>query len=103
METIDKQDNNKITSVLRKNGIVFAAIFGSRAKGTAILGSDYDFLIEFSPSYKIPLSRFLPLKESIEKVVKNDVDIITIGGLGKKKFKQEVLSTMKVLYDERKK
>jgi len=98
MKTIDISKKEELIKVLRKNQIIFAAVFGSRARGIADVGSDYDILVEFDPRESIPLSRFLDVKDEIEKVIKKKVDLVTIYGLGNKRFKQEVLKTMKVLY-----
>ncbi|TSC92402.1 MAG: hypothetical protein CEN91_459 [Candidatus Berkelbacteria bacterium Licking1014_85] len=102
MEMINTKLENNIIKLFRQNNVIFAAIFGSRAKGTATPNSDYDFLIEFAPTFQIPLSRYLPFKSNLEKVVNNNIDIVTTRGLGQKQFKREVLKTMKVIYDERK-
>lgn len=42
-------DLEQIIPVLRSNQVVYAALFGSRAKNMAAPQSDYDILIEFSP------------------------------------------------------
>lgn len=99
--TISKEKENKLVKVLKQNRVVFAALFGSRARGTAIAKSDYDVLVEFEPSTTVPLSRFIRVKDDVEKSVDRNVDIVTVHGLGQKHFRREVLSTMKVLYDQR--
>ncbi len=95
-------NRNQLEKTFRENHIIFAAIFGSRAKGTAKEESDYDFLVEFEPNFSIPLSRFLIVKDNLEKALQKDIDLVTIHGLGRRRFKQEVSKTMKVLYDQRK-
>ena len=102
MTTALLPNQNQIEKTFRENHIIYAAIFGSRAKGTAKEASDYDFLVEFEPTFSIPLSRFLIVKDNLEKAFKKDVDLVTIHGLGRRRFKHEVLKTMKVLYDQRK-
>lgn len=46
--------NREVVNILRKNNVVFAAIFGSRAKGNFRPGSDYDLLIEYMPKKNTP-------------------------------------------------
>ena len=100
-KTIDFPKKKELIEEMRKNHIIFAALFGSRAKETAKEDSDYDLLVEFDPAVPIPLSRFMKVEENIKQVLDSPVDIVTINGLGRKSFKQEVLSTMKVFYDRR--
>lgn len=100
-KTIDFPKKKELIEEMRKNHIVFAALFGSRAKGTAQENSDYDLLVEFDPETPIPLSRFLKVEENIKKVLDSPVDLITIHGLGRRSFRKEVLTTMKVFYDRK--
>lgn len=100
---VTQEKENRLAGILQKNNVIFAALFGSRAKGTATRKSDYDILVEFDSSISIPLSRFIRIKDNIEQIAKSNVDIVTVGGLGQKQFRNEVLNTMKVLYDKRKK
>lgn len=102
METIDIPNKEKLIKVMRKNHIIFAAVFGSRAQGTANPDSDYDLLVEFDPREKIGYFKFFDIEENIKKTLSAPVDLVTVYGLGRKRFKQEVLKTMKVLYDSRK-
>lgn len=71
----------QIETELHRNDIRFAAIFGSRAKGVARSDSDYDFLIEFAPEKKYSLFDIVDVKENLEKILQNKVDVVTIGGL----------------------
>ena len=98
METIQITNQEKLIEVLKQNHIVFAAIFGSRVKGKANERSDYDLLVEFDPKEKVTLAKYLAIKEDIERKIDKEIDLITVYGLGNKSFKQEVLSTMKVIY-----
>ena len=82
--------------------IIFAAIFGSRAKETASNDSDYDLLVEFDPKKDVDVFEFTEIKDSLEKTLQSQVDLVTIYGLGSQSFRKEVLNTMKVLYGTRK-
>lgn len=101
-KTIEFPKKKALIEELHKNHIVFAALFGSRAKGTAGEDSDYDLLVEFDPAVPIPLSRFVKVEENIKQILDSPVDLVTVYGLGRKSFKKEVLNTMKVFYDRRK-
>lgn len=95
-------DKGKLIKVLRRNHIIFAALFGSRAKGTAKKTSDYDFLVEFNPKANIGYLKFFDIEKDIEKTLKSPVDIVTTKGTNKR-LHNEINKTMVVLYDQRKK
>lgn len=100
MNTITLPSQNKIEKVLSDRKIQFAALFGSRAKGTAKKTSDYDILIEFSPEARVGLFEYQNIEEELESLLKEDVDLVTVGGIDKY-IKDEVFKTMKVIYDNR--
>lgn len=101
MKDVDIPNKEELIRVMRKNHIVFAAVFGSRAKGTAKPDSDYDFLVEFDPKYPIPFSRFFKINNQLEEMLQAEVDIVTVYGLNRKTFREEVTNTMKVLYGKK--
>ncbi|HEX9503460.1 MAG TPA: nucleotidyltransferase domain-containing protein [Patescibacteria group bacterium] len=90
----------ELINSLRRNNIIFAAIFGSRVKGLAKADSDYDFLVEFNPTAKSTLYDIVEVKDGLEQILRSRVDVITTGGLNHR-LKDEILSSMQVLYDER--
>ena len=96
MTTVDLA--KKITKTLVVGNVQFAALFGSRAKGTARRDSDYDFLIRFAPSYRYTVFDLLDLRDKLCRNLKKPVDVITVGGLNQK-MKSEVYKTMKVVYE----
>lgn len=102
MSTFALPHRSELVSTLRRNQIDFAALFGSRAKGTARADSDYDLLIEFSPEKRVGIFKYQEIESEIESVLGNKVDLVTVGGLDKY-IKDEVFSTMKVIYDNRSK
>lgn len=89
-------------TLLKKSGASFAAIFGSRAKDEARSDSDYDILVEFKPEVHIGLFGLVELKNNLEEILHNRVDLGTVNSLDKY-IKDEVLSSMVVLYDNRQK
>lgn len=101
METIQITNQEKLIEVLKQNHIIFAAIFGSRAKGTAHSDSDYDFLVEFAPEEKVGFFKYFEIERNIKNYLGLPVDIITTKGTNKR-LHQEIDKTKVVLYDERK-
>lgn len=101
MNKIDIPKKEELIKVLRQNHIIFAALFGSRAKGTAHSGSDYDFLVEFDPKEKVGYFKYFEIERNIKNYLGVSVDIITTKGTNKRLHK-EIDKTKVVLYDERK-
>ena len=88
--------------LLKASGASFAAVFGSRAKGGAKPDSDYDILIEFKQEAHVGLFDLVELKNNLEAILGSKVDLGTMNSLDKY-IKDEVLSSMVVLYDDRQK
>lgn len=101
MNDLNLPRKEELISSLKHNDVAFAALFGSRAKGLATPNSDYDFLVEFKSEKKYSLFDIVEVKDSLQKILHSDVDVITTGGLNTQ-LKNEVLSSLQVLYDERK-
>ncbi len=101
MKDIDITNKEELIRVMRKNNIVFAAIFGSRAKGTARPDSDYDFLVEFDKRYPVPFSKLFRARDQVENLLGEEIDLVTIGALHPL-MKEEIFKTMRVLYGRRK-
>lgn len=93
--------DEKVIEKLRQNHVNFVAIFGSRAKSTANDDSDFDLLVDIDPDVKFSLFDQVGLKDDLESILNRKVDLVTMGGLNRF-MKDEVLKTMKVIYDERK-
>ncbi len=74
---IKKNTERKIVSILKKNGIIKAGIFGSYARGEAKKNSDIDILIEFNDSLLTLVRMERELKESLGK----KVDLVTYNGI----------------------
>ncbi len=90
----------KIQPTLTAGNVQFAALFGSRAKGSLRTNSDYDFLVRFAPSFKYTVFDLLDLRDNLSRNLKKPVDVITVNGLNPK-MKSEVYKTMKVVYGNR--
>lgn len=68
-----------ITSILKKNGVKKAAVFGSFARGEAKKESDIDLLIEFKG--KKSLFDLVGLKIELEESTGRNVDVVTYASL----------------------
>jgi len=100
METLDIPNKEKLIGVLRQNHIIFAAIFGSRAKGTSRPESDYDFLVEFDPEARVGYFKLFEIERNIQNYLMSPIDLITTRGTNKR-LHAEIDKTKVVLYDER--
>jgi predicted nucleotidyltransferase len=90
----------KVLDLLRRNRVAFAALFGSRAKGEQEKESDYDLLIEFEPDASASLFHMAGIQHDLEDLLQKPVDLVTTGGLHPL-MKDKVMSSLKVLYDQR--
>lgn len=68
-----------MTSILKRNGVKKAALFGSFARGEAKKRSDIDLVIEFSG--KKSLFDLVDLKQELEESTKRSIDLITYNSL----------------------
>ncbi len=100
MSDLNIPNENKLINIMRQNQIEFAALFGSRAKGTAKKDSDYDILIQFSPNSRVGLFKYQEIEDEVSATIGEKVDLVTVGGIDKY-IKDEVFNTMKVIYDNR--
>jgi predicted nucleotidyltransferase len=64
----------RITAILKKYGVIEAAIFGSVARGEAKLGSDLDLMIQMGPM--LNLFEYVQMKQELEDVVGKKVDLV---------------------------
>ncbi len=101
-KTIDFPKKEELIKTLRENEVNFAAIFGSRAKGTARPDSDYDILVDFYPDASVGYFKLFRIEDKVKEILGPDVDFVTVGALHHL-MRDEVFQTMKVLYDNRKK
>jgi len=72
MKTEDITD--KILTVLTRNAVKRAGIFGSMARGEATPNSDIDILIELGE--KISLLEFVRIKHELEDILERKVDLV---------------------------
>lgn len=74
---------------LRQFGVRHAALFGSRARGEARLGSDIDIMLEFDPDARITVFDLVGIKEYVADLFEGPVDVVDKAGL-KPRFAAEV-------------
>ena len=83
-----------VLPVLKKHGVVRAAIFGSAARGKATEKSDIDFLVELPPTVHgfdyVALK--VGLAEDLKGTLKKDVDVVEYK-LVKQSLKPYILPT----------
>ena len=87
----------RIIPVLRKYGVVRAAIFGSFARGEAGEGSDLDLLVEFEEDRS--LLDLVGLKVELEDMLGIRVDVVTYSSLHPR-IRERVLKEQEVIYEE---
>ena len=69
----------KILPILKKNDVVRASFFGSFARGEDKKGSDLDILVELTKDKS--LLDLIHLKNEIEDLLNQKVDLLTYGGV----------------------
>ena len=71
-------------------GVASLALFGSVARDEGSPDSDVDLLVEFAPSARIGLFRFLDVQEYLEHLLGRRVDLVVRDAL-KHQIRDEVL------------
>lgn len=100
MKIFELSQKERLINTFRRHKIIFAAIFGSRAKGIAKRNSDYDLLVEFDPKAHTSLFDMVKTQDDLGDTLGGKVDLVTLNALHPL-MRKEVLSSMKVLYDSR--
>lgn len=88
MMRLSEEIKEKTIPILKRHGVIHAAIFGSFAKGIAKEDSDLDILVEFEGEKS--LLDLVALQLELEAVLKREVDILTYRALHPK-IKERVL------------
>lgn len=89
---------SSVVPILKREGVVKAAVFGSVARGEAKKNSDVDMLIKFESGKS--LLDLVRLEALLHKKLNRKVDLVTYGSIHPllKKF---ILKDQKVIYDQR--
>jgi len=101
MQLRKKGLGEKLVKICEKNDIVFMAIFGSFVRGEQRKRSDIDILIKFKENSGKTLFDLVAIEYKLRNVFKRKIDLVEIDGLRNKYIRQEVLNSMKVIYENR--
>ncbi|KKS88200.1 MAG: hypothetical protein UV63_C0039G0004 [Microgenomates group bacterium GW2011_GWC1_43_11] len=67
----------KVCDALRKYGVSYAGLFGSRVRKDHRKKSDYDILVDFFPKSKMTLLGMAELQIQLEELLGVPVDLVT--------------------------
>ena len=93
-----KTIKTKIIPILKNQGVIKAAIFGSHTTGKAKRNSDVDLLVAFSE--RKSLFDIVGLKLELEKVLKKEVDLLTYKSIHPL-LKDIILKQQMIIYEKR--
>ncbi len=68
-------------SEFRAQGVCHAALFGSAARNEQRMNSDIDIMIELDPAARITMFDYVDIKEYIEGLFSEPVDVVNRDGL----------------------
>lgn len=88
---------NRLTDICQRYEVSELAMFGSILRRDFRDDSDVDLLVEFKPDAEIGFLTLARMQRELTAIFRRPVDLVPKAGL-KPKIRQEVLSTMKVLY-----
>lgn len=97
---LSQEELAQLKQRLLANDVVFAALFGSYAKGGVTSKSDIDILIKYRYGADKTLFDLIGLRQELEELLHKKVDLVTMGALNKY-IKNEVLGSMKIIYEAR--
>jgi uncharacterized protein len=92
-------NKRKLSAFCRKYHITYLALFGSVLTSHFTASSDVDILVKFDKKHIPGLFGMVDMQEELSEIVGREVDLKTPNGLSRY-FRDEVLSTAKVLYGE---
>lgn len=90
---------NQIIPILKRQGVLKAALFGSFSRGEATRNSDIDILVELGKNKS--LLDLVGLKLELEEKLKRKVDVLTYNGINHR-LKDIILREQKVIYEKTK-
>jgi len=88
----------KIIPVLKSQGVLKVALFGSVVRGEAKKGSDVDLLVDLTDDKS--LLDLVSLKLELEDVLKTKVDVLTYDAIYPP-LKEIILNEQQVIYEKR--
>ncbi len=90
---------NQIVPILKRQGVLKAAIFGSFARGEETQKSDVDILVKLSKNKS--LLDLIGLKFELEGKLGRKVDVLTYDGINHR-LKNLILKEQKIIYEKTK-
>ena len=82
---------SKIRQACENQGVRRLDLFGSKARTNAMEGNDFDFLATFEDSAPSEYSRrFFNLLHSLEDILDEPVDLLTIDSIHKRSLKKRI-------------
>ncbi len=100
MTSLIKLNINKLKTLLKKNKVEKAYVFGSALSKNFNEDSDIDFLVKFQDDLE-PLEKGIKwwdLHDSLRELFKREIDIVTISSLKNPYFIEEINNTKKLVY-----
>ncbi|OGG20933.1 hypothetical protein A3D03_04220 [Candidatus Gottesmanbacteria bacterium RIFCSPHIGHO2_02_FULL_40_13] len=91
---------SEICELFRQYGVSYAGLFGSRAHGDNSPDSDFDILVDFEPNSKTTFLGMIDLKQKLEDVVMNKVDIVTRRSLSPH-MRENILQSVIPIYGQK--
>ena len=91
---------DKLIEICKINEVVFIAIFGSFVRGDQTDDSDIDILIRYKKNSRKSLLDLVGLENEISLIMERKVDLLTMKSISPY-IKDEVLKSMKVVYEEK--
>lgn len=70
-----KSKRHEILSIAASHGARNVRVFGSFARGEAVMGSDLDLLVQLDPGYS--LLDIIAIKQDLEDLLGCEVDVVT--------------------------
>ncbi len=89
----------KIVRILKRQGVLKAAVFGSAARGEMTNNSDIDILVKLAKNKS--LLDLVGLKIALEDKLGRDVDVVSYGGIHPL-LKDVILKEQRVIYESKK-
>lgn len=87
----------KAVPILKKNGVEFAGLFGSYARGEARPDSDIDFLVKFADKAKVSLLDVIGIENELSDLLGKKTQLVTSDGVHPY-IKDSVEKDLKIIY-----
>ena len=92
---------NLISTLCQHHKVKELYVFGSAAKNEMNEKSDVDFIVKFNP--EVPVEDYADLYfdfvESLEKLLKRNVDLLTDKPIGNKYLRKDIEETKQIVYN----